>query len=215
MTLRSLFLPALLCIGLIAAPAQAQEAEWTPLFDGENMDGWSHVGDGSFAVVDEVLKTRGGMGLLWYTERTFGDAVIQVEYRAPDTSNAGVFVRIPETPEDPWMPVNRGYEVQIHAGGDAYHRTGVLYSLTEAKAEAGGGNGWNTLTITLDGERTKVHVNDTLVTDYTEGDPVPEKEESYEPDRGPRPDDGYIGLQNHGTGDTVYYRSVKVRPLEE
>jgi hypothetical protein len=60
-----------------------------------------------------------------------------------------------------------------------------------------------------------VHVNDTLVTDYTEGDPVPPKEADYEPDRGPRPAEGYIGLQNHGEGDTVYYRRVRVRPLDE
>jgi hypothetical protein len=215
MRLPTLLLSALLLFGLATGPAVAQESDWTTLFDGTDVNGWSHVGDGSFVLEDGVLRTRGGMGLLWYTSRTIGDAVLEVEYRAPDTSNAGVFIRIPEEPEDPWMPVNRGYEVQIFAGGDATHRTGVLYSLTEAKAEVGGGDGWNTLTVTLDGDRTMVHVNDTLVTDYAEGDPVPEKEEDYEPDRGPRPAEGYIGLQNHGEGDTVYYRRVRVRPLDE
>lgn len=210
----SLFV-ALLFVGLLAGPVHAQETEWTSLFDGESLDRWSHVGEGSFALEDGLLETEGGLGLLWYTGRKIGDAVVQVEYRTVDSSNAGVFIRIPERPDDPWMPVNRGYEVQINPAGDAYHRTGVLYSLTEAQAEAGGGDGWNTLTITLDGKRTQVHVNDTLVTDYAEGDPVPEKEESYEPDRGPRPEEGFIGLQNHGDEDTVYYRSVKVRPLEE
>jgi len=215
MRVPTLLLSALLLLGLGTGPAAAQESDWTTLFDGADMNGWSHVGDGSFVLEDGLLRTRGGMGLLWYTERTIGDAVLEVEYRAPDTSNAGVFIRIPEQPEDPWMPVNRGYEVQIYAGGDATHRTGTLYSLTEAQAEAGGGDGWNTLTVTLDGDRTRVHVNDTLVTDYTEGDPVPPKEEDYEPDRGPRPAEGYIGLQNHGEGDTVYYRRVRVRPLDE
>lgn len=211
--MRDALLYVALFVGLLTAPVQAQETDWAPLFNGESMDGWAHVGDGSFVLEDGLLKTKGGMGLLWYTERKIGDAVVQVEYRTVDTSNAGVFIRIPETPSDPWMPVNRGYEVQIHAAGDAYHRTGVLYSLTEAMAEAGGGTGWNTMTITLDGNRTRVHVNGTLVTDYTEGESVPEKEESYEPDRGLRPESGYIGLQNHGEGDVVYYRSVKVRPL--
>ena len=213
--LRRVLVSALLLVGLTALPAAAQDGEWTPLFDGSGMDGWSHVGDGSFVLQDGVLRTQGGMGLFWYTGRKLGDAVVEVEYRSPDSSNAGVFIRIPERPSDPWMPVNRGYEVQINPKGDATHRTGTLYSLTEAQAKAGGGDGWNTLTITLDGERTMVHVNGTLVTDYTEGDPVPPKEEDYEPDRGPRPAEGYIGLQNHGEGDTVYYRSVRVRPLEE
>lgn len=216
----------LLLAALLLFPACAQneaaeaetEAEWTPLFNGEDLSGWEHVGDGEFVVEDGMLKTVGGMGLLWYTERPISDAVLRVEYMYPDrdSSNAGVFIRIPEEPTEPWMPVNRGYEVQIDPRGDAYHRTGVLYSLTEAQAEAGDAPGaWHTLEITLDGDRTLVHVNDTLVTDYTEGDPVPEKKEDYEPDRGPRPTEGYIGLQNHGDEDVVYFRSISVRPLEE
>jgi hypothetical protein len=88
-----------------------------------------------------------------------------------------------------------------------------LYSLTEAKASPGQPGEWNTMTITLDGDRTMVHVNGVLVTDYTEGEPVPEKAADYEPDRGPRPTEGYIGLQNHGSGDTVMFRSVAMRPL--
>ena len=41
-------------------------------------------------------------------------------YRAPDDNgggNSGVFIRIPEKPTEPWMPVNRGYEVQINDAG--------------------------------------------------------------------------------------------------
>lgn len=193
----------------------ASAEAWTPLFNGEDLSGWEHVGEGGFTLEDGRLKTEGGMGLLWYTGQKIGDAQIQVEYRSPDTSNAGVFIRIPEEPTEPWMPVNRGYEVQINARGDAYHRTGTLYSLTEAQAAPDRPGEWNTLTITLDGDRTLVHVNGTLVTDYTEGDPVPEKQEDYEPDRGPRPTEGYIGLQNHGGEDVVYFRSVRMRPLNE
>jgi hypothetical protein len=205
-----IFLLAFLVLPIVAS---AQEGEWTPLFNGENLAGWTHVGDGEFLVRDNMLKTEGGMGLLWYTEQKISDAQIRVEYMSPDSSNAGVFIRIPERPTEPWMPVNRGYEVQIDPTGDAYHRTGVLYSLTEAKASPGQPGEWNTMTITLDGDRTMVHVNGELVTDYTEGEPVPEKAADYEPDRGPRPTEGYIGLQNHGSGDTVYFRSVEMRPL--
>jgi hypothetical protein len=204
-----------LLLTLFALPltTSAQESAWTPLYNGENLKGWTHVGDGEFLVRDNILQTEGGMGLLWYTEQKISDAQIRVEYMSPDSSNAGVFIRIPERPTEPWMPVNRGYEVQIDPKGDAYHRTGVLYSLTEAKASPGQPGEWNTMTITLDGDRTMVHVNGVLVTDYTEGEPVPEKAADYEPDRGPRPTEGYIGLQNHGSGDTVMFRSVAMRPL--
>jgi hypothetical protein len=213
--MRTLYLLIVFSLCLVASPATAQETEWTPLFDGESLDGWTHVGEGAFAVEDGALKTESGMGLLWYHERPLENAVLQIEYMSVDSSNAGVFIRIPERPTEPWMPVNRGYEVQIDPTADAYHRTGVLYSLTAARANAGGANQWDTMTITLDSTRTVVHVNGTLVTDYTEGEPVPEKQADWEPDRGPRPVEGYIGLQNHGGEDVVYFRSIKVRPLEE
>lgn len=214
--MRTLLATAVLLLGTLGtAPAQETDStDWTPLFAGDSLDGWAHVGKGTFVLDEGRLRTVGGMGLLWYTERKLGEVLLRVEYMSPSRDNAGVFIRIPERPSDPWMPVHRGYEVQIDPTGDATHRTGTLYSLTEAQAEAGGAPGtWHNMTIRLAGDRTVVHVNDTLVTDYTEGDPVPPKEASYEPDRGPRPERGYIGLQNHAPADTVYIRRVAVRPL--
>ncbi len=209
------FLTVLFALFVLPLTAAAQDGTWTPLFNGENLNGWTHVGDGAFLLEDGLLKTEGGMGLLWYTEQKIRDAQIRVEYMSPEGDNAGVFIRIPERPTEPWMPVNRGYEVQIDPEADDYHATGVLYSLTEAKTRPDQPGTWNTMTITLDGDRTMVHVNGVLVTDYTEGEPVPEKQEDYEPDRGPRPTEGYIGLQNHGDEDVVCFRSVAMRPLSE
>lgn len=51
-----------------ATLSMAQNGEgWKPIFDGKDMDGWQHVGPGDFVTDDGVLKTEGGMGLLWYT----------------------------------------------------------------------------------------------------------------------------------------------------
>jgi hypothetical protein len=117
------------------------------------------------------------------------------------------------------MPVNYGYEVQIDnqpelSKEDDSHYTGMLYSLTYPKAKPGKpGPQWNTTEITLDGLRTIVVVNGVKVTDYKEGDTVPEKKFDFEPTRGPRPEFGYIGLQNHGENDVVYFRKVEVKLL--
>jgi len=193
----------------------ASSQDWATLFNGKTLDGWQHVGDGKFVIEDGLLKTEGGMGLLWYTKKQFGDAVIRVVYKNPGGKNAGVFIRIPERPTEPWMPVNKGFEVQIDDRGDTHHRTGVLYSFTEAKANPGKPGEWNTMEITLNGDRTIVKVNGELVTDFTEGDPVPEKKIWYEPDRGKRAKAGYIGLQNHSKDDVVYFKEVSVRPIEK
>ncbi len=202
----------LLSILLITFLNTAWGQEWTPLFNGNNMDHWSHVGDGDFVIEDGLLKTNGGMGLLWYTGQKFENVKIKVVYKGADKSNAGVFIRIPEKPTEPWMPVNKGFEVQIADNEDLHHQTGVLYSFTKAEASPGK-PGWNEMEITLKGDRTKVKVNGKLVTDFKDGDPVPEKVKDYEPDRGPRPKAGYIGLQNHSDEDVIYFKEISYKPL--
>lgn len=163
---------------------------------------------------DGTLRTDGGMGLLWYTGQKFENVQLRIVYKGADKNNAGVFIRIPEVPTEPWMAVNKGYEVQIDDREDQYHKTGVLY-FTKAKATPGKPGTWNTMDITLDGNRTIVYVNGVLVTDFTEGEQVPEKVHSYEPDRGLRPELGYIGLQNHGNDDHIYFKEISYKPLEK
>ena len=68
--------------------------------------------------------------------------------------------------------------------------------------------------ITLDGPHTVVEVNGQLVTDYKEGEPVPKKKKWHEPERGLRPDAGYLGLQNHGDDARVHFKEVSLRPLK-
>jgi hypothetical protein len=160
------------------------------------------------------------MGLLYWTGAKLGDCMIRVVYKMRDNNdNSGVFVRIPVAPTEPWMPVNYGYEVQIDnhpetSNENEYHITGTLYSLTKPLAKPGKpGPEWNTMEITLDGPRTIVVVNGEKVTDYTEGEPVPPKKFDFEPQRGPRPNYGYIGLQNHSDNDIVFFKEVAVKAL--
>jgi hypothetical protein len=204
----------ILVIAVAALAGAAPAEDWKPLWNGKDLDGWTHVGPGQFVVEKGALKTAGGMGLLYWNGGKLGDCVIRVVYKnETKQSNAGVFIRIPEAPTEPWMPVNRGYEVQIDDNVDDYHVTGVLYSLTKAKARPGKPGEWNTLEITLEGPRTRVTVNGELVTDYEEGDPVPPKKETFEPDRGPRPNEGFIGLQNHSDKDVVHFKEISLRLL--
>ena len=198
-----------------------QAQEWKQLFNGEDLAEWEQIGPGEFVVENGLLKTVGGMGMIFYPAERFGDVVIRVVYKVKDNDcNSGVFIRLPEKPGDPWAAVNSGYEVQIdngtrHVGGD-FHCTGVLYSLTKAMAHPQKAPGeWNTMEITLDGQRTIVNVHGEKVTDYTEGDQVPPKIRDYEPDRGPRPSSGYIGLQNHDSESTVYFKEVAVKSIKQ
>ena len=204
----------LLAIGL----TQAQE--WRQLFNGKDLAGWEQIGPGEFVIEDSLMKTVGGMGMILYPAEKFGDVVIRVVFKVKDNdSNSGVFIRLPEKPKDAMAAVNAGYEVQIdngvrHVGGE-YHCTGVLYCLTKAMAHPQKSPGeWNTMEITLDGLKTIVHLNGTMVTEFNEGDEVPPKTRDFEPDRGPRPASGYIGLQNHDAKSTAYFKEVAVKSLK-
>lgn len=198
------------------SPAQANKG-WRTLFDGSSKDGWEMAGPGELALQNGELETHGGMGLLWYSKEKFGNCQIRIVFKPTQKDdNSGVYIRIAEKPTDPWIGVHKGYEVQIDNTGNSYHRTGCLYSLTEAKKAVDAKIGeWNTMIITLDGPRTLVTLNGWLITDYTEGQPVPPKKVWYEPDRGIRPNEGYIGLQNHGDPARVRFKEVSVKSLRK
>ena len=225
---------AVLLLALVAAPAcPAQKAkqgdarrskqparEWRQLFNGRDLDGWEHVGPGGFVVENGLLRTEGGMGLLWYTRERFGDCVLRVVYKTTDpASNSGVFVRIADRPRDEWFAVHHGYEVQILDRQDEYHRTGAIYSLGKSTSLPVSPTGeWNVMEITLKGPRIVVHLNGRQVNDFDPSRPAPPRTKDWEPERGPRPESGYVGLQNHDdyVGDKpthVYFKEVSVRPL--
>jgi hypothetical protein len=212
-------LAVLLGLGALDIGAQEQTKDWRPLFDGKSLDGWEHIGPGKMIVQDGTIRTEGGMGLLWYTREKFGDCVIRVVYRTSGPrANSGVFIRIADKPQDPWYAVHHGYEVQISDTDDEYHCTGAIYSLSKASARPSKPAGeWNTLDIALRGQEVLISLNGGQVNHFNpETAVIPERTKDYEPERGPRPPSGYIGLQNHGDvsgDDYVVFKEVSVRPL--
>ena len=118
------------------------------LFGGAHptLDGWRHDGSGSFEVTpDGTLRTVGGLGLLWYTQREFGDAAFRLQWREgrPDgqLSNGGVFVRFPgpsvgecdarlplALADFSWHAVACGHEIQINDGDADPQQTGSVYA---------------------------------------------------------------------------------------
>jgi hypothetical protein len=217
-----IFIGMLLIIISIMSACASGTSEWRQLFNGKDLTGWKHVGPGSMSVEDGLIRGHGGMGLLYWEGEKFSNCVIKVVWKMRDeNSNSGIFIRMPVEPREEWMPVHYGYEVQIDnkpelSNEDDYHYTGTLYSLTKPLAKPGKpGPEWNTTEITLDGLRTIVYVNGVKVTDFREGDPVPERKFDFEPQRGPRPEEGYLGIQNHSEADVVFFKEIAVKPLDK
>jgi acetylornithine deacetylase/succinyl-diaminopimelate desuccinylase-like protein len=213
----------LLAILALAAPLLAADPQ--PLFNGKDLSGWTRIprhenpspGEKpGFVVRDGLLVSipDAPEDDLWYTRQKIGNSTLRVVYKiSAENANSGVFIRIPVEPKSEDDAINKGIEVQIDNSGDDYHCTGVLYSMTKAMARPYKPIGeWNTLEITLRGPRTIVKLNGVLVTDYDGVSPVPPKAKQYEPDRGPRPDTGYIALQHHGGNATVTFKEVTLTP---
>ncbi len=195
----------MLATGLLAGDAKQ-------LFNGKDLSGWEHVGPGRFTVEGGMLKTEGGMGLLWYTGATVGNATLHVVFKTTTPKdNSGVYIRLPEKPRDPWYGVHNGYEVQIDAAGDDWHCTGALYSLSRATKRTQKPMGeWNVMDVVMMRQSTQVILNGEKINDFYGDQPVPPRKQWYEPIRGPRPDSGYIGLQNHDGASTIYFKEISI-----
>jgi hypothetical protein len=193
------------------------------LFNGKNLDGWARIlrhedsppnQQPGLVVQDGLLVTAPGAPEddLWYTREKIGNATLRVVYKVSDrAANSGVFIRIPVEPKSEDDAINKGIEVQIGDTGDDWHCTGVLYSMTSARARPSKPPGeWNTLEISMQGPRTVVRLNGVVVTDYDGTSEVPPKRSRWEPDRGPRPDTGYIAIQHHAGPATVWFREISV-----
>ncbi len=169
--------------------------------------GWNHYGPGYF-VLDEktgILKSQGGMGLLWYSRKKYRDFVLELDFKCSQLdTNSGIFLRIPIVPTSDDY-IYRSFEIQIYDCGNGIHRTGAVYDAEAPKTDAFRPTGeWNHYTITFRGDLIHVELNGTEVIDW-----------KAEP-RGKIKDfarEGYIGLQNHDSISPVYFRNIHVKEL--
>ena len=192
----------------LCAPA-APEAGYTALFDGtlETLDRWRLAGAGSFARQDDcTLNGNDGMGLLWYAAQEFQSYSLKLDWKLVADHNSGIFVGFPNPGNDPWVAVNQGYEIQIDATDEPDRTTGAIYSFQGADPQAVAAAlrpvpEWNSYEIRVVGQTIEVFLNGVLVNEFVNAAPARDLAQ------------GFIGLQNHGPGETVYYRDIQIRPI--
>nr|WP_223290985.1 family 16 glycoside hydrolase [Streptomyces avicenniae] len=199
----------------------------------QSLDRWGHVGGGAFEVNGDGSMTSSttaeGMGLLWFPEVRYEDFSLRLKFRDDSTgsgsANSGVFIRFPRVHNHPlesrpeWVAIEYGHEIQIldGAAGDQY-KTGSVYGfdlVTRAQAMPVPRGVWSDLEIRVVDQNVRVYRDGLLINEF-ENTPG----QLFSP---PRSDDpgtdgrqnasGYIGLQTHGTSDTVSFRDIRVRTL--
>jgi type 1 glutamine amidotransferase len=180
------------------------ESGYSTLYDG-SLTGWRQAGPGSFANADSTLTSVGGMGLLWYAAKEFRSYSLKLDWSVAGDDNSGVFLGFPPS-DDPGSAVANGYEVQIDASDAPDRTTGAVYGVRSADVAARDAalnppGEWNTYEILVRGERLQVRLNGVPINDFTNTDPARSLRQ------------GHIGLQNHGDGDEVRFRNVRIKEL--
>jgi cytochrome c len=200
--------------GVVGGGGPAQCTPFTPdegytaLFDGSaaSLANWTHSGPGSVELQDDcTLRTFGGLGLLSYKDE-FNAYSLKLDWKVAGDDNSGVFVGYPAVGEDPWVAVNQGYEIQIDATDAPDRTTGSVYSFQSADIPARDAalkppGQWNSYEIVVQGQTIKVYLNGALVNSFVNSDPARDLLQ------------GFVGLQNHGDGDDVFFRNVQIKEL--
>ena len=170
--------------------------------------GWNHYGPGYFEIDGKtgVLKSQGGMGLLWYSVRKYADFVLELDFKcSTKETNSGIFLRVPALPASDDY-IYHSFEIQIDDASQGIHATGAAYDAEAPKALASKPAGeWNHYKITCRGKRIQIELNGVAVLDWTAEPRGKVKDFAAE---------GYIGLQNHDSRSPVYFKDIFVKELK-
>ncbi len=176
------------------------------LFNGLDQEGWNMAGPGRFRVIEQerALESEGGMGLLWYSKKMYGDFILKIDWKVKrKKDNSGIFVRFSDPDNDPWIAVKTGYEIQIDdlalPEGRAENKTGSIYDIVPPSVLTSKQVGeWNTFEIHALGQNYTVILNGIMV--------IPKFP-------GTRLRRGYIGIQNHDSESHVLFRNIRIKDL--
>ena len=198
------------------ATLQAQETEFIPLFDGISLNGW--VGNKSSYLVKDgmiVIEPKGGGGGNLYTEKEYGNFVLQFEFQLTPGANNGLGIHAPLEGDAAYV----GKEFQIldneaekYAGLQAYQYHGSLYGVMPAKR--------GFLRPTGEWNQQEVRINHPYVTVILNGEVILEGNylevsQSGTLDKKEHPglarSRGHIGFLGHG--DLVRFRNILIKEL--
>ena len=204
---------------------QEKAEGWLLLWDGKTYDGWMNSrrkpseralpGDGTLAPLGC------GAYMLIY-EKMWGDFILSIDFKLTPEANSGIFVRTnPLTPRKDNEVWRHAIEVQIMDSDTAtLYDCGSFFDLKAPSKNTLRPLGqWNRMIITSDRNIIKINLNGA---DINEID-LDEFTRPYDRPDGSKhkfsvafrdhPREGYIGLQDHG--DEVFYKNIKLKPLNE
>ena len=198
---------------LVSAPLWAADDGFTSLFNGRDLTGWkASEHPETFSVEDGAIVTHGPRSHCFYTgnfhQHTFQDFELKVDVMTRPKANGGVYIHT-EYQETGWP--GKGFEVQVNNTYPGDPRlTGSLYEVADNLAAVAKDNEWFTEDILVKGNSVTVKVNDKVVAQWTQ----PPSWNGTKTFPGRRIGPGTIALQAHDPGSTVYYKNIRIKPLD-
>ena len=199
----ALLLTAVMALAVAAGILCAEEIPATsslpPIFNGRDLTGWTPPAEPHWKVVDGILVGENDAekkGSMLYTEKAYGDVILEGEVRFEGEIDSGFMLRKPE--------------LQLQIGVSRSLKRDMTCSFyvgnypDEAQAKRAGDllkpGDWNRIRIRAKGDTFTVWLNGEPVSQYTSpkyADPAP------------------IGLQIHGgLSMKVEFRELRALPLE-
>lgn len=192
----------------VSAAEQAFQPEegFTLLFDGKSLAGWKVVEKPeSFTVQDGAIVAKGNRAHAFYTGdfkgAKFKNFELRLDVMTKSNSNGGVYIGT-VLQESGWP--SKGYEIQVNNTHSDWRKTGGLYGLVDNK-EPFEDDKWMSYVIRVEAGKITSSVNGKVLVN------------AFTPEQGKNklaPDGGTIALQAHDPESTIFYKNIRIKPLE-
>ena len=194
-------------------------SEWTSIFDGNSLDGWSTTGNPEgWTVEDECIVCTVQGGKYLYTQDQYENFVLSVDFKIAEKTNSGIFFRWSDLDD----PVHTGIEIQIF---DSYgqevadtHTCGAIYDMVAPSSNPSKPAGeWNNILIRsvpnyISVEKNGVRIAEMDLEQWEEaGKNADGSKNKFKYAWKDMPQKGHIGLQDHG--GKVWFRNLKIQQL--
>lgn len=172
------------------------DGDWTPIFNGKNLDGWNTTGNAVFSVKDGVLigtQTTGKGGDIW-TDAKYDNFEMRVTYQVKWPANTGFWFR---------HDGKRGYQYDVlkYVKPEAYSGTlycpGKMFITANLNEKLENRDGWNEAALRAAGEEMTLWLNGTQTGKCTDSTLT----------------NGTIGIQIH-PGEQFIGMEVRIKKME-
>ena len=203
-------------LGSCSSQKATSEKEFTPLFNGENLDGWvgnktAYQAQDGMIVIDP--KGTGGGNLL--TEKEYGDFILKFEFQLTPGANNGLGIHAPLEGDVAYV----GKEIQLldndadkYKDLEVYQYHGSVYGVMAAKRGFLKPVGeWNVEEVIVKHPKITVILNGETILegDYLEASKNGTLDHKDHP--GLQRSRGHIGFLGHG--DVVRFKNIRIKEL--